>query len=89
MSSGNGEDKKEQGYNFGLTPDGTQMQFSVPIEMVARDESINGLIFLLGFFEHCRNEALAIVRMKRVEIKKSGLIVPQGSTVNPDVRVLQ
>lgn len=86
--SGNGEVKKEQGYDFGMSEDGSRMQFSIPIDLIARDESVNSIIFLLGFFEHCRNEAVSIVRMKRMDIKKNGLIVPAGS-VKPDFKVLQ
>ena len=57
------------------------MVLSVPLKNIAEDNSINGLMFLLGFFEHAKNEAVATMKIKRARIlqaqaAKSNLILP-------------
>ena len=67
------------GWRFDNDEDPNRFFIEVPIDAVAADPSINGIIFLLGFFENCKNEAVAQVKRKRMAlIKKTNgkLILP-------------
>lgn len=57
------------------------MVLTVPLKNIAEDSSINGLMFMLGFFEHAKNEAVATLKIKRARLaqaqaSKSNLILP-------------
>ncbi len=78
------ENHKEQKINssFVMHSDNEQdpkrLFLEIPLESVAQDESINGVVFMLGFFENAKNEAVALVRRRKLlnAQNKSKIIVP-------------
>ena len=66
-------------WRFDNDDDPTTFYLEIPIARVAADPSINGIIFLLGFFENCKAEAVAQVKRKRARMlqsKNEGIIIP-------------
>lgn len=51
------------------------MTVEIPIAEVAYDKSVNGIIFMLGFFEHAKNEAINSVVLKRRNIATNNKIL--------------
>lgn len=45
------------------------MVLTVPLKKIAEDKTINGMIFLLGFFENVKNEAVATIKIKRARLQ--------------------
>lgn len=69
----------EFGWKFDNEEDPNRFFIEIPLDAVAADPSMNGIIFLLGFFENCKNEAVAQVRKKRMVMAQKGagkLILP-------------
>lgn len=69
----------EFGWKFDNDEDPNMFTLEIPIGAVAADPSINGITFLLGFFENAKNEAVAQVRRKRQKLMQRGagrIIVP-------------
>ena len=48
----------------------TRLFIEIPLANVAMDDTINRMVFMLGFFENAKNEAIAIVRNLRSQRKK-------------------
>lgn len=61
--------------------DPKRLFLEIPLESVAADESINGVVFMLGFFENAKAEAVALVKRRRLKMSqdKTRIIVPNGT----------
>lgn len=73
------EPKKEESgfqmtFDHATNPD--HMYLQIPLNDVAGDRSINGIIFLLGFLENAKNEAVAIIRAKRKAAQQGKILTP-------------
>ncbi len=92
--SKNGNTDKEDGVSFDASTDdkASVMTLTIPLDAVALDPTINGMIMLKGFFEHYKDEAIAVIKIKRramvekaamekakaSEAVKNTLILPSG-----------
>ena len=48
----------------------------VKIDLKSPTEDVSAAIYMLGFFEHAKNQAIAMVQAKRAMKKKTGIITP-------------
>ncbi len=87
-------DQEDKGGNFSASTDdkASVMTLKIPLDSIALDPTINGMIMLKGFFEHYRDEAIVVVKLKRrtimeraaaekakaSEAVKNTLILPSG-----------
>ncbi len=86
MSGENGEQKEERHqFNFFADnpADPEMLTIQIPVGSVARDKQINGFIFMIGFLENCRNEAVVMVKRKRDAMSRKSVVVTKGS-FNPN-----
>jgi hypothetical protein len=68
----------EFGWHYDNEDDPNKFYIEIPLDTVAADPSINGIIFLLGFFENCKNEAVAQVRRKRMRKQEASKVILPG-----------
>lgn len=61
------------------------MYIAVPIQLVAEND--NGTMFLRGFFEEAKAEALLAVKMKRMAKAQNGVIMPGVPPPPADLKV--
>lgn len=84
MTSQENHHQEKVNGSFVMRPDNDadprRLFLEIPLESVAQDPSINGVVFMLGFFENAKNEALALVRRRKIRIQsdKSRIITPGG-----------
>jgi hypothetical protein len=66
------------GFHYDNEENPNRFYIEIPLDTVAADPSINGIIFLLGFFENCKNEAVAQVRRKRMRKQENNKLILPG-----------
>lgn len=76
MSDNGKEIKGDFVFEFDNKNDPKEFTLKIPLEKISNDETLNGLIYMIGIFEHGRSECVSIIRRKKIEMMKSRLVVP-------------
>ena len=65
-TDGKGEDPRDAyGFQVDDLKDPHVMHLQIPMAAIAAATDANAIIFMLGFFEHAKNEAIALIKRKR------------------------
>lgn len=70
----------QYGWTFDNDADPSVFYLEIPLGAIASDPTINGITFMLGFFEQCKLEAVAQVKRKRALLAQNvnGKIILPG-----------
>ena len=64
------------------------MFIKIDLKSPTEDLTGNAAIYLLGFFEHAKNQAIAMIQAKRLKQRQSTIIKP-GNSGHPGLRIVQ